>query len=240
MSSSQPTIASGPTIVARTRQEIALAILVAVGHHRAVQPEQRDVDRQRRGAADRGSRRAGSRRRRATRGPPARPRREVPSTRVKPSRDRAAAGRDHGRGAQGRRRRVVAGRGVEGALERGAIDRQGREGVGLGRERRDEHPHALRKFRTSRFAEPSEPTVGASADDPTAVGERCSSSSSRSEQSAVRLHAAVSPRRILAGQRSASRSSENELSAACSELRSEPGGEAVAVVSVEPARTRAA
>ena len=63
-SNSAAMTASGPTIVADPPDEVAFAIVVAVGDHRAVQAEDDDIERQRRARPVRGSRRAASRRRR--------------------------------------------------------------------------------------------------------------------------------------------------------------------------------
>ena len=77
-SCSAPITAFGPTIVAHARDQVALAVVIAERHHRAVQAEQHAVDRHRGAAAGRESRRACSRSRPARPAPTARPRSTSP------------------------------------------------------------------------------------------------------------------------------------------------------------------
>jgi len=129
-----------PHDVARPRQKIALAIVIAVGDHRAVQAEQRDVD-WKRGAKLRQDFVTQAFKRRT--GDPARRLRPGGGAldQVEAVQARATPGGDDRRRAQGRRFGVATGRRVEITLEIRAIDRQWREGVRLGREGGHEHSH---------------------------------------------------------------------------------------------------
>ena len=124
----------------RPGQQVALAILIAIGNHGPVQAEQSDIDGQ--GGpelvqdfiAQAFERRARDEAGGLGPGAGALDQREAFLR-------RAAPGRDDGSRAERRRIGVSARRGIEGAFERRPVHRQRREGVRLGRQRADEHAH---------------------------------------------------------------------------------------------------
>lgn len=122
------------------RQQIALAIIIAARHHRAMQAEQHDIDRHRRaelienlvaqafiGLARNEPGRLGPG------GGAFEERKAIGAG--------AAARRHHRAGTERRRLGMSAGRAIEGALERASIDEERREGIRLGRQKRHKNPH---------------------------------------------------------------------------------------------------